>query len=388
MSWTHRDRVLAALNHEEADRVPIDLGGAEFSTMTVPAYKNLQTYLGMHHEPKMLSIIHSVVHPDEEVLKRFDVDTRIVQPGGLDGSPHEKWLDDNTYVDIFGVRWERTVGSEANHFLHQDGPFYDGKLSIDAIDAFEWPEGNNPGLSRGVAERVAEIKAMDEEYAIMLYLPGGIIHRGYAMRSFEKYLKDLYKNKEALQRLITRLCDYWVDTAKQMIEAAGPENIDNVFFGEDLSTQEGCMFDPEGIYATYIKPHHRRMVETVKGYRRDLKVVFHCCGSAYSFIPHLIDIGVDGLNPVQVTAKNMEPERLKEEFGDKICFWGGINSQSVLPFGTPEEVRKETRRIISILGEGGGYVLNSVHNIQPEVPPENVVAMFEEGMKHRYAKAA
>jgi uroporphyrinogen decarboxylase len=379
---------LAALNHEEADRVPIDLGGAEFSTMTVPAYKNLQTYLGMHHEPKMLSIIHSVVHPDEEVLKRFDVDTRIVQPGGLDGSPHEKWLDDNTYVDIFGVRWERTVGSEANHFLHQDGPFYDGKLSIDAIDAFEWPEGNNPGLSRGVAERVAEIKAMDEEYAIMLYLPGGIIHRGYAMRSFEKYLKDLYKNKEALQRLITRLCDYWVDTAKQMIEAAGPENIDNVFFGEDLSTQEGCMFDPEGIYATYIKPHHRRMVETVKSYRRDMKVVFHCCGSAYSFIPHLIDIGVDGLNPVQVTAKNMEPERLKEEFGDKICFWGGINSQSVLPFGTPEEVRKETRRIISILGEGGGYVLNSVHNIQPEVPPENVVAMFEEGMKHRYAKAA
>jgi uroporphyrinogen decarboxylase len=376
------------LNHEEADRVPIDLGGAEFSTMTVPAYKNLQTYLGMHHEPKMLSIIHSVVHPDEEVLKRFDVDTRIVQPGGLDGSPHEKWLDDNTYVDIFGVRWERTVGSEANHFLHQDGPFYDGKLSIDAIDAFEWPEGNNPGLSRGVAERVAEIKAMDEEYAIMLYLPGGIIHRGYAMRSFEKYLKDLYKNKEALQRLMTRLCDYWVDTAKQMIEAAGPENIDNVFFGEDLSTQEGCMFDPEGIYATYIKPHHRRMVETVKSYRRDMKVVFHCCGSAYSFIPHLIDIGVDGLNPVQVTAKNMEPERLKEEFGDKICFWGGINSQSVLPFGTPEEVRKETRRIISILGEGGGYVLNSVHNIQPEVPPENVVAMFEEGMKHRYAKAA
>ncbi len=388
MGWTHRDRILAALNHEEADRVPIDLGGAEFSTMTVPAYKNLQTYLGMHHEPKMLSIIHSVVHPDEEVLKRFDVDTRIVQPGGLDGSPHEKWLDDNTYVDIFGVRWERTVGSEANHFLHQDGPFYDGKLSIDAIDAFEWPEGNNPGLSRGVAERVAEIKVMDEEYAIMLYLPGGIIHRGYAMRSFEKYLKDLYKNKEALQRLMTRLCDYWVDTAKQMIEAAGPENIDNVFFGEDLSTQEGCMFDPEGIYATYIKPHHRRMVETVKSYRRDMKVVFHCCGSAYSFIPHLIDIGVDGLNPVQVTAKNMEPERLKEEFGDKICFWGGINSQSVLPFGTPEEVRKETRRIISILGEGGGYVLNSVHNIQPEVPPENVVAMFEEGMKHRYAKAA
>jgi uroporphyrinogen decarboxylase len=388
MSWTHRERILAALNHEEADRVPIDLGGAEFSTMTVPAYKNLEAYLGMNHEINMLSTIHSVVHPHEEVLKRFDVDTRIVLLGSIEGSPHEKWLDENTFIDMFGVRWDRAVGNEAVHFLHQDGPFYDGKMSVDAIEAFEWPRGDNPGFSRAVAERVAAIKVMDEEYAIMLYLPGGAVHRGYAMRSFEKYLKDLYKNKEALQRLMTKLCDFWIDAAKLMIEAVGPENIDNVVFGEDLSTQESCMFDPDGIYATYIKPHHRRMVEVVKSYRRDLKIVYHCCGSAYSFIPHLIDIGIDGLNPVQVTAKNMEPERLKEELGDKICFWGGINSQSILPFGTPEEVAAETRRIINILGQGGGYVLNSVHNIQPEVPPENVVAMFDEGRKHRYAKAS
>ncbi|HJM59944.1 MAG TPA: uroporphyrinogen decarboxylase family protein, partial [Alphaproteobacteria bacterium] len=101
-------------------------------------------------------------------------------------------------------------------------------------------------------------------------------------------------------------------------------------------------------------------------------------------IPHLIDIGVDALNPVQVTARNMEPERLKEEFGDRICFWGGINTQRILPFGTAEEVAAETRRVIDILGKGGGYVLNSVHNIQAEVPPANVVAMFETGVNHRY----
>ena len=126
------------------------------------------------------------------------------------------------------------------------------------------------------------------------------------------------------------------------------------------------------------------MVETVKSYRSDLKIVYHCCGSAYSFIPHLIDIGVDGLNPVQVTAKNMEPERLKGEFGDKISFWGGINTQEILPFGTAQEVAEETTRVIDILGKGGGYVLNSVHNIQAEVPPENIVAMFETGVNHRY----
>lgn len=145
------------------------------------------------------------------------------------------------------------------------------------------------------------------------------------------------------------------------------------------------MFDPEGIYAKYLKPRHRRMVETVKGLTNDrAKVCFHCCGSAYHFIPHLIEIGVDALNPVQVTAKNMEPELLKETFGDKLTFWGGINTQRILPFGTADEVAAETRHIIDVLGKGGGYILNSVHNIQAEVPPENIVAMFETGVHHAY----
>jgi uroporphyrinogen decarboxylase len=172
-----------------------------------------------------------------------------------------------------------------------------------------------------------------------------------------------------------------------VIEAAGPENVDIVYFGEDLGTQDGCMFDPETIYPRYLKPRHRRMVESVKSLTKGkAKVCFHCCGSAYHFIDHLIDIGVDALNPVQVTARNMEPERLKAEFGERICFWGGINTQRILPFGTAEEVAAETRRIIDVLGRGGGYILNSVHNIQAEVPPENIVAMFATGRDHSYAK--
>ena len=145
------------------------------------------------------------------------------------------------------------------------------------------------------------------------------------------------------------------------------------------------MFDPNTIYVKYLKPHHRRMVETVKGLTHNkAKVCFHSCGSVYHFIPHFIDIGIDALNPVQVTAAKMEPERLKGEFGGKIAFWGGINTQRILPFGTPAEVAAETRRIIDILGKDGGYVLNAVHNIQAEVPPENIVAMFETGVNHRY----
>lgn len=383
MSWTHRERMLAALNHEEPDRVPIDLGGAEFTTITLAGYERLKDYLAVTTPTRTMSVIHSVAHPAEEILERFGVDTRNVQPGPYQGGV-DHWVDENHYVDIFNVHWKRTDKEVDQHFLHQDGPFHGGKLTVDRVESFDWPDGRNPGLAKGVRERVEEIKS-NGDYAVCLYLPGGVIHRGYAMRGFEAYLKDLYKSPEALQRLMDKLCDFWCDTAQNVIEAAGPENIDIIYFGEDLGTQDGCMFDPNTIYAPILKPRHRRMVQTVKSLTdQRAKVCFHCCGSAYHYVRHLIDIGVDALNPVQVTAKNMEPERLKAEFGDDICFWGGINTQRILPFGTPEQVAEETRHIIDVLGKGGGYVLNSVHNIQAEVPPENILAMFETGTAHRY----
>jgi len=385
MSWTPRERVLAALAHEEADRVPIDLGGAEFTSIIYPAYEKLKAHLGMDHETKIMSRLHSVVHPHEDILRMFGVDTRNVFPGSYEGG-HQVNIDDNCFIDLFNVTWKRTVDTDDCHFLHVDGPFYNMKPTVEDVEAFDWPDPDNPGIVRGLKERVDEIKALGD-YFVCLYLPGGFIHRGYAMRGFEDYLKDIYKNREFLISLIDHLTDFWVRVAQNAITAVGPENVDGVFFGEDLGTQGGCMFDPDTIYANLFKPRHARMVEAVKS-MGDIKVCYHCCGSAYHFIDHLIDIGVDALNPVQVTAKDMEPERLKADFGDRITFWGGINTQKILPFGTPQEVRTEVHRIIDILGRGGGYILNAVHNIQPEVPPENIVAMFEAGLDHPYKKAA
>lgn len=382
--WTHKDRLNAALSHEEADRVPIDFGSTLASTITIDAHDRLKRHLGIEAENKIMSLASSIAYLDEEIMRQFDVDTRGVQTGDYVGG-HLRIIDDDSFIDEFGVSWKRTSGTDGLHFLHDDGPFYGDKASIDAVESFDWPDPDNPGLVAGVRERVEAIKAAGD-HAIVLCLPGGVIHRGYAMRGFEHYLKDLYRNPEFLCRMMDKLADYWVRSTENLIEAAGPENIDVAFFGEDLGTQDGCMFDPE-IYAKLIKPHHRRFTETIKS-NSNAKVLFHCCGSAYHFIDHLIDIGVDALNPVQVTAKDMEPDRLKAEYGDRIAFWGGINTQQILPYGTPEEVRAETRRIIDILGKDGGYVLNSVHNIQPEVPPENVVAMYEEGKRHSYRQAA
>lgn len=393
MTWTHRERVLAALNHEEPDRVPIDFGSGIITSITLNAYENLKAHLGVTSETKVMSILESLAHPDEGILRQFEVDTRNIQPGVVDArnvQPGEyagdrgRWIDKNSYTDIFDVTWRRTEDSADQHFLDMNGPFYEGKLTIDAIEAFEWPDPKDPGFTEGIRQRVEEIKR-GGDYAICLCLMGAVIFRGCTMRGFEAYLKDFYKNPAALCRLMDKLCDFWVGTAEASIEAAGPENIDVVFLGEDLGTQDGCLIDPDTIYAKYVKPRHRRMVETVKSLT-GAKVCFHCCGSAYHFIDHLIDIGVDVLNPVQVTARNMEPERLKAEFGDRICFWGGINTQRLLPFGTPGEVAAETRRIIETLGKGGGYVLSGVHNIQSQIPPTNIVAMFDAGRGHTYGQ--
>ncbi len=150
---------------------------------------------------------------------------------------------------------------------------------------------------------------------------------------------------------------------------------------DDLGSQEATLLNPE-IYRELIKPRHKRMVDAVKTHS-DAKVLLHSCGAVSALLDDFIEVGFDAINPVQVGAKGMEPERLKAEFGDRITFWGGIDTQRVLPFGTPDEVRAEVRRIIDILGPGGGFVLNSVHNIQAEVPPENVVAMFDEARSYR-----
>ena len=259
---------------------------------------------------------------------------------------------------------------------------YGGKLTKDRIDALNWPDPNEPGVVAGIKEQVARYKAAGD-YCLVMNVPDQVIHRGYALRGMEAFLKDLFKAPEAACYLMDKLADYNIAASENIIREAGPENIDVIFFGEDLGTQIGCMFDPDSTYRDLIKPRHERIIQTLKA-QTGAKSLFHCCGSAYLFIDHLIDIGVDVLNPVQVAAKNMEPERLKAEFGDRMGFWGGINTQSVLPYGTPQEVREETRRVIDILGKDGGYILNSVHNIQPEVSAENIVAMFDTGLEHRY----
>jgi uroporphyrinogen decarboxylase len=372
---THRERVLAALDHRQTDRVPIDFGGTYTTTIYYAAYERLKEHLNEQHDTVILSKIRRLAIPDETILRRFDVDTRFLGLGVYEGD--QKEIDENTYLDEWGTTWRK---AEDGHYLYVDGPFFNEKHPDPAeIDQWKWPDPDNPGYYRGLRERARTLRE-NSDCAIILNLPIGPIHQGQFLRGFADWLKDLYKNREFISKLMDVIADHWIRLTENALDAVG-DDVDIVFFGDDLASQLAPLFSPDK-YREIIKPRHRRMVAAAKA-KRDVKVLYHSCGAVSSLIGDLVDVGIDAVNPVQVTAKNMEPDQLKRQYGDRIAFWGGINTQNVLPFGTADEVRAEVRRVIDCLSGDGGYVLNSVHNIQNDVPAENIVAMFDEARTYR-----
>ena len=372
----HRARILAALAHKATDRVPIDFGGTYTTTIYDSAYDRLKKHLGLDHPTNVYSKTRRLAIPHASVLDRFDVDTQFLGLGPYEGDQRE--IDSDTYLDEWGTTWKK---AQDGHYLYVDGPFYNRKKPPpDLLAERNWPDPDNPGYYRGLGERA--LKSRADGRAVILNLPIGVIHQGQFLRGFADWLKDLYKNRAFSERLMDMIADRWIAVATRALGLCR-NNVDIVFFGDDLASQLGPLFDP-AIYRDLIKPRHRRMIAAAKA-SADVKVLFHSCGSVTRLIDDLIDIGVDALNPVQVTAADMAPMELKRKFGKRIAFWGGINTQETLPFGTPDQVRAEVRRIIDILGEDGGFVLNSVHNIQDDVPIENIVAMFDQAREYGQA---
>lgn len=373
-SLTHRERVLTALSLEEPDHVPLDFGSSISTTIIIPAYENLKKHLGLEHETQLMVKRARTVIPHEAVLQRFDIDTFPLMLGEYRGGA-SKGIDADTFIDSWGTTWKKASDS---HFINVDGPFQNRDPKIEILETFDWPDPDNQGLYEGLKEK-AKALHQNTDYAIVLNLPVGIVHQCQFMRGFAEWLMDLYENAEFAGRMMDLIADVWIKIAENALDAVG-DNIDVIMWGDDLAMQEATFMSPE-VYRELIKPRHQRMIAALKS-RSDAKIQYHCCGSVYALIEDLIEIGIDSLNPIQVNAKNMDPERLKKKFGDRLAFSGAIDTQKVLPLGTPEEVRAEVRRIIDTLGKGGGYILASVHNIQAEVSAENIVAMFDEGKSY------
>ncbi len=368
---THRERVLTTLKRQAPDRVPVDLGGTLASTINIHAYRRLMAQLGFGADPPVayLSRRSNSVLPDERLLSHLDVDCRAVILDNPDVNP-ERVLPDGSLYDEWGITWKH-VG-EGQHFINADGPFYNQEPDPALVDKFAWPDPLDPGRFRTLRKQ-AETHRANTDAAIILVLGVGAVHQIQFMRGYAASLEDLIVAPDFVRAFMDRYVDFWIRLTERALQEVG-DLVDVAMFGDDLGTQQGPVLSP-ALYRRLVKPYHVRMVRTVKRFNKPL--LLHSCGSVSAFIPDFIEAGVDALHPIQVSAKDMDSAWLKREYGRDITFWGGVDTQRVLPTGTPAEVREEVRRRIADLGPGGGYVLGAVHNVQAEVPVENVLAMVQ-----------
>jgi len=366
-TYTHRQRVLSALDHRQPDRVPLDLGTVA-SGLTREAYERLKVALGID-SPTQVWQRRNLAQIDEAILRRFDIDTRQLVPEGPISETAGGAVSP-TYVDAWSVVWHAVPGRP---YLPERGPF-DSHTSLADLSAFPWPDPTDPKYTAGLAEKARAARAAGD-YAIVMGLNGRVFTLGQFMCGFEEWCVRLLQDKPFAAALMDRGLEIQLEIIGRQLAAVG-DNVDVVCISEDLGMQSGPLMSPR-LYREMIKPRHKRLFEFIRS-RTRARLLLHCDGAIYDLLPDLIDTGVEALNPVQVSAAGMgDTARLKREFGRHLTFWGAIDTNWVLPRGAPADVREEVRRRIADLAPAGGYVLASVHNIQPEVPPENICAMFE-----------
>ncbi len=367
-----RERALRALHHQVPDRIPLDLGSTNCTTMTKVAYDNLKKYLGIEKETKFMMENFQIVFIDEEVLKVLEIDTRGIHPQPVF---FKKVVNERTYFNEFGIKYHMPEG----------GLYYDmiehplaGK-NIEELRDYEWPDPAKTMNLSGVREKAKNLKESNEYLLVGDMIDTGIFEPCWYLRGFENFLVDLLTDVDFVTTLLEGMYDYQLKKYSLFLQEVG-EFLDVIFVGDDLATAESVIMSPK-TYREIIKPYHQEYFKNLKKMAPQAQLLYHSCGSIFSFIPDLIEVGVDILNPVQVSAQNMDTKTLKEKFGEELSFWGAIDTTRVLPQGTEEEVKREVRKRIDDLGPEG-YVLTSVHDIQPDVPPENIVAMFEEAKKY------
>jgi len=368
---TPRERVQLTLSHQEPDRVPLDLGGGATSLL-VDTYENLKAYLGVENKTRVGSRVWQYVFVDEPVLERLSIDTRYVVEKGPKYHK-DKEISADTFADEWGVE-RRRIG-----YYYDIIKFPLKEARIEDLEKYPWPDPLDPGHTDGIVEE-AESLGKNTDYAIIGRCSASIFEQSWYLRGYDQFLMDLVLDKEFAHALLRKITDIKKKRMTNFLEKVG-NYLDVINTGDDLAIHQGLAISPT-LYREMIKPYQRELFNLVHSLTK-AKLFYHSCGNVYALIEDLIEVGVDILNPVQVSAGEMgDTARLKKEFGDGLCFWGAIDTQKVMPFGSVDEVRREVRRRIQDLAPGGGYVLAAVHNMVPDIPPENICAMFEAGKKY------
>ncbi len=378
---TSRERVMATLNHKEPDQVPIDYGGTIVSGIHAVAQSNLEKHLGLTPKPqKIVDTLQQLAHPDPRIREIFGGEIYGILP-----QPPKIWQlriqsreDGNYYYDEWGVQFRKP----SNGWWFDPWKYPLARANtIKNLEHFDWPDPYDSGRTENLRERVKKIYE-ETDYAIVVTAPYfGILEMGSVLRGMENWFTDLLLNPKFAQALLERVLEFNLGYWDHILSEIGLY-VQVVQIGDDLGSEQGLIISPQ-IYRKLIKPLHQKVCKTIKSKTR-AKVFFHSCGEIYDILPDIIEVGIDIVNPIQVSCKKMgNTEKLKKEFGKDLVFWGGgVDTQTVLPRGSEEDVKKEVKRRIQDLAPGGGYVFSPVHNIQPEVPPQNLVTAFNAAKKY------
>jgi uroporphyrinogen decarboxylase len=374
---TPRQRVRMALSHREPDRVPFDLSSTQVTGISDTAYTNLRRHLNLPPaKPDTVDVAQQICVPHDDVMQRLEVDTR-----GLFPRISTNWnldIRDEGDAWAFVDEWHckhRMPKQSGHYFSLCQSPLDGTTLTHEAIDRLGWPNPADPRRWAGLRDRAEAFR--NAGYAVVMRgLCAGILEMACRLRPMDKFMMDLAQGEEAATHLLAKITELKARFWEAALADLG-HLVDVVVEADDYGTQQSMLVSP-AMYRRLLKPLQAELFAVIRKRLPEGFIFFHSCGNVRKLIPDFIEIGVDILNPVHITATGMEPVALKRDFGRDICFWGGgVDTQGVLPQGTPDQVREDVRRNVAALAPGGGYVFNTVHNIQADVPPENIMAMWE-----------
>ncbi len=405
---TSRERVLASINHQEPDRVPVDLGATPSSGISTIAYYNLKKHLSLTTgHVRVYDVVQQLAQPEEEFIERFGVDTLDV--GRLFNTRDEDWYDITLPTgqevqfpawfhpverpdggwDAFAPDGQRiaTMPRMATFFDQTCFPYLDGypadysdlpqvmpKVHWAGLAHSPWDHAGEADFWQQLRQKAITLREQTDK-ALMIVAGCNLFEWGTFLRRLDNFLVDLMLEPAEVERLLDALMERHLITLENVCRSVG-DVVDLIRFGDDLGTDQGPFMHPD-IYRKLFKPRHTILCDYVKKHSQ-MHTFLHSCGSIYKLLPDLIEAGFEVFNPVQITSRDMEPARLKQEFGRDVTFWGGgCDTRHVLNRQTPAQVKDHVKALLDVFAPGGGYVFNTVHNILPDVPPENIVAMFE-----------
>ena len=382
MLFNSHQRLLAALAHREPDKVPFDLGGTLVSGINVNALRNLRRELGLPGEPEVLDRVTQMGETGDDVRQRLGVDVKSVRPlpPSNAGLSRDLGLVDGHYrlIDEFGMGWQ--MPSAGGHYYDLYHSPLAGIETVREVEEYPWPDPLDPARFEKFRERADHIVLHEQRGFVAERMSSGMWEHAMWLRGYEQFFADMALNPELVHAIMSKELELKMAYWGRVVDLLQGHTV-IISEADDLGQQSGLLVSLE-MYKELIWPYHKRLFEFLKGKARGdtrVYIFFHNDGAIYDTLPLLVEAGVDIINPWQVNCNGMDDtKKFKREWGDRLTVWGGsCDTQRVLPFGTPQEVRDETRRRIDDLAPGGGFVFAPIHVIQAGVPAANIMAWWE-----------